>query len=483
MRILLLAWLALSVSASASDSFDRRAWLQDYATLKEALEKRYSNLAWFGSPEGGVDLPALDRRTLAALRTAASDDDAREAVLGFVRAFRDGHFSQLATPEPARGTSVAPPANAEYARNDPATGCAALAYAPFGRPQFSLPFESLPGFRLIADGITTPFRAGIVNGIGIVRIPNFEETSDQGLCFAAWKRDDLWDAGGKLDRARLRKVVEQGWYGALADVLKTFTTNGATAVIVDVGNNSGGDDSGDIAARLFTSKPLRSSPLWMTDDAATSNAYFDEEIGDLQEAEKLDPKSELVQNQLVAFKNGKAQLGAAKCSLHWVWRERRSWRGTCRRLAEAGTSGGPLAFLAPATVNNAEVARRLHWPSIIAPLWGAWRGPLYVLTDNRTYSAAEMFVAVLRNNDAAKVVGMRTGGDGCGFMNNPGPVILPHSGLRFRVPNCVRMRADGTDEVAGVPSDLPVFPLDGENTRARAARVLEVVRVSASAEK
>jgi hypothetical protein len=55
-----------------SGSFDRNSWLQDYAALKQALEKRYSNLAWFASPEGGVDLPALDRRTLAALNRRAA---------------------------------------------------------------------------------------------------------------------------------------------------------------------------------------------------------------------------------------------------------------------------------------------------------------------------------------------------------------------------------------------------------------------------
>ena len=60
-----------------------------------------------------------------------------------------------------------------------------------------------------------------------------------------------------------------------------------------------------------------------------------------------------------------------------------------------------------------------------------------------------MFAAVLRNNDAAKTIGARTGGDGCGFVDNRGLVILPHSGLRFRVPNCVRLRADGSGRSRG----------------------------------
>lgn len=456
--------------------FDRNAWLGDYAALKQALEARYANLAWFASPEGGVDLPALDRRTLAALQSAASDDDAREALLAFVRGFRDGHFSQLPAVEPAPAVKAAPPPNAELSRKDAATGCAALNYAPYNRPQFSLPFESLPGFRLIADGIGTPFRAGIVGGVGIVRIPAFEENADQGLCREAWKRRDVWEHG-KLNRNRLRHAVERAWYDALARDLRAFQSGGAKAVVVDIGANSGGDDSGDIAARLFTAKPLHSSPLWLSYDAAAATPYFDEAIGELREAAKLDPGSTIVQRTLAAFIARKEELTKATCTLDWVWRERRPWSGNgCRRLIEAGSAGGPLGFLAPDAVKNAEAGRRLHWPIAVAPLWGTWRGALYVLTDGRTYSAAEMFAAVLQNNGAAKIVGARTGGDGCGFIDYHDPVVLPHSGLRFRVPNCVRLRADGTDEVAGVSPDLPVLPREGENARARAMRVLEAVR-------
>ena len=479
MRPLTVALLAFALAAEGR-AFDRDAWLHDYAALKQTLEKRYANLAWFASPESGVDLPALERRTRAALDAATSDEDAREALLGFVRGFHDGHFSQVASLEPAPAQKVAPPPNPQYTRNDAATGCAALSYAPFGRPQFSLPFESLPGFRLIADGIHTPFRAGIVSGIGIVRIPNFEETADVGLCLAAWKRAEFWDANGKLKRDHLREVVTRGWYDALATLLRGFKSAGAAAVMIDIGNNSGGDDSGDIAARVFTAKPLRSSALYLSRETSAATPYFDEELGELKEAQQFDPASALVQSELAAFTKRKDDVKAdAGCALDWVWRERRAWSGNqCRRLIEAGSAGGPLAYLAPGAVKNAEVARRLHWPAVITPLWGSWRGPLFVLTDNRTYSAAEMFAAVLQNNGAAKIVGMRTGGDGCGFMDDPGPVTLPASKLRFRVPNCVRLRADGTDEVAGVSPDLPVLPTDGENNRARAMRVIDTVRGS-----
>jgi len=60
-------------------------------------------------------------------------------------------------------------------------------------------------------------------------------------------------------------------------------------------------------------------------------------------------------------------------------------------------------------------------------------------------------------------------------MQEAKPLVLPHSQLRFRIPDCVRLRADGSDEVAGVKPDLPVLPSEGESERARAARALAVI--------
>jgi hypothetical protein len=96
--------------------------------------------------------------------------------------------------------------------------------------------------------------------------------------------------------------------------------------------------------------------------------------------------------------------------------------------------------------------------------FGAWNGPAYVLTDNRTFSAAEMFAATMKDNGIAKTLGARTGGDGCGFMAKGDPLVLAHSQLRFRVPNCLRLRADGPHEVAGVDAGFPLAPM-----KARAA--------------
>jgi C-terminal processing protease CtpA/Prc len=106
---------------------------------------------------------------------------------------------------------------------------------------------------------------------------------------------------------------------------------------------------------------------------------------------------------------------------------------------------------------------------------GAWDGPVYLLTDSGTASAAEMFAALMQDRGIARTVGVRTLGLGCGSMVESAPFTLQHSHLSFRIPNCVRLRADGSDEVAGIKPDLPVLPAANESPRARAARVLAVI--------
>lgn len=461
--------------------FDPAPWLQDYASLKQALEMRYANLAWFGSPEGGVDLPALDRGTIDALRGARSETEARAALLAFVTAFHDGHFSvlpRLASTPTARPPQVPAPT---LLRQNAVDGCAAQGFGVGEDTRFSTPFEGLPGFHLIADGLSQPFRAGTLAADGdrpavaIVRIPVFR-SNHPSMCLQAWTRPEVWSPDGALLRDQLRNAMKQLWYETLAGLLRNFKAGGSKALIVDIGNVSGGNDSGDAVTRLFTGNAVRSSPLWMVQNEAASGAYFEEELQALQSAlASAGENKSAVERALAVFRRGKEKLDESNCHMDWVWRERRPWNTQrCRHLVAAGSSGGPLDTLAQGTIAN-EAATTLHWPAEVQPLWGSWTGPVYVLTNARSYSAAEMFAAVMQNNRAAKIIGRRTGGDGCGFMNDPRPLVLPNSKLRFRVPNCVRIKADGADEVTGVIPDIPVEAVAGERPVHFAARLLSAL--------
>ncbi|HEY0412111.1 MAG TPA: S41 family peptidase [Allosphingosinicella sp.] len=463
------AWLAgAAAPPSETPPFARTAWLEDYAALKAGMEDGYANLAWFGSPEGGVDLPALDRRTTKALEQADSDEEARLALGNFIASFHDGHLSQLPFLTAPLATPSAEPPKRDLAHVDAGEGCAALGYADRSQAAFSLPFESLPGFVMHADGVGSAVRAGIVavggRRIGIVRLKNFSRQQYPSACLRAWPASD---AKTRNDPEAFEKRVTRFWFEALAAQLRRFEAEGVAAVLVDVGANSGGDESADWAARLFTARPVVSARLLMA-AAKPATDYFDEQIAALKAAPGAQAGA-----GAAAFEARKPLVATRHCDMAWVWRERRPWgRSECSRLLDAGWASGAFNYLAPGSVGDPRVAALLYWPAQVERWRGSWRGATYLLTGATSYSAAEMFAAVMKDNGVARTIGTRTGGDGCGFMAEAEPLVLPHSRLRYRMPNCIRLRRDGTDEVAGIAPDLLVLPTQGESTRARAMRVL-----------
>jgi hypothetical protein len=463
--VLLLAAIVAASSAFAEQrSFDRKAWRQDYSTLKRELEQSYSHLAWAASPASGVDLPSLDRRTRLALDAARSDADAAAALVSFVAAFHDGHFAPTVTAEPS-GAGPEPPVRA--ADNDASAACAAAGYSPATRIAFSLPFESLQGFRMESDGIARAFRSGTIavgeHRVGLIRIPRFRSAEYPAICLATWPALDEMDAA---------------WLQELAARLAALRAEHLDAVLVDVGGNGGGNDLGEWAARLFTTRDVHSAPLLMHVGPLGAK-YMDEQLQGLNDALAAHPGDTKVEAALrpaiEAFERRKRASLQQSCDLSWVWREQRSFDPQkCSGLIDAGSASGAVDYLAPGNLAP-DAAAALYWASITDPMRGAWNGPVYLLTDSGSASATEMFAARMRDSGIAKTVGVRTLGLGCGSMVESAPFTLPHSHLSFRIPNCVRLRADGSDEVAGITPDLPVAPAAGESTRARAARVLMAV--------
>lgn len=465
----------------AGSGFRQVEWLEDFQQLKERLEREYVNLAWMASPQSGIDVPRLERRTREALAQAITDSEAQKALLDFVAGFHDGHLSPLARLA-APATSVAPePEDAVLVSADPRTGCAALGYAATSPVVFTLPFESLPGFVMLGDGLSDPFRSGLIPGpdghrIGLVRIQEFEPAAFPSLCTRAWAA--LEAAGRPLTRSAVEDAASDLWFAALAETLAKLREQKAAAVLVDVGRNSGGGDSGDWMPRMFTDRTVTSAPLWMV-DAPVSAKYFDEQIRSMSRGLAAKPREDgakALEQARRFFESAKTRIGKQRCDLSWVWTEQRPWKEEgCNNLLAAGSAGGFANSLPKGAYGDRDLASRLSWSATIETNFGAWTGPVYVLTDNRSFSAAEMFVATMKDNGIAKTLGARTGGDGCGFMADGDPLVLTHSQLRFRIPNCMRLRADGTDEVAGIAPDFPILPMQGESARSRAARALAAI--------
>jgi Peptidase family S41 len=468
-----------SAQSITDGAFSRDGWLADYSYLKVQLERDYSHLAWFGSPQGGVDLPALDRATRTALELASSNAEASAAITAFVASFHDGHFAPARSPESRPHASPEPPIVERSV--DARTACAAFGYAPNTRASFSLPFESLEGFELVSDGYTDPFRAGVIalegRRVALVRIPRFRPAEFPAVCGRAW--ESLRTRGIDPTRDAVLAIVDAEWLRALAERLTQLQIRKITALLIDVGGNGGGNDLGDWAVRLFTQVPVRSAPLLLSASLGAI-PYFDEQLGELERALTTnanlpDATRTALVRAIAEFNQRKHAATGAPCDMGWVWREQRPWgTSSCIRLIASGFASGALDYSEPGAIDSRAV-QALYWPAIADSLRGAWTGPAYVLTDANTGSAAEMFTALMHDRGIAKTVGMRTHGSGCGFMDDTDPIVLPHSGRAFNLPNCVRLRADGTDEVAGIAPDLPMLPQPGESARSQAARTLRTI--------
>ena len=135
---------------------------------------------------------------------------------------------------------------------------------------------------------------------------------------------------------------------------------------------------------------------------------------------------------------------------------------TCKWLGDGFYSTGLLQSA------RVEALRSKPWASLVfSPLQypyheGLWRGPLMVLVDQGTGSAAEQFAAELQDNHAAVVIGSPTVGAGCGHTDGGTPTTLTNSGAVLKLPDCLRMRSAGLNLASGVQPDVLVGLREGE---------------------
>lgn len=87
---------------------------------------------------------------------------------------------------------------------------------------------------------------------------------------------------------------------------------------------------------------------------------------------------------------------------------------------------------------------------------GVWTGPLAVLVDRRSASAAEEFVTLLKGSKRAVILGERTFGSGCGYIDGGHAFAFKAAPMHIMMPNCSRYTAEGVNEIEGIAPMLPV---------------------------
>ncbi|MCR5871510.1 MULTISPECIES: S41 family peptidase [unclassified Sphingomonas] len=441
-----LAGFALVVGSAQGQAraWDPAPWLADVAQMRAAFETKYANREWL-EQERGVAIARTFDQLAAQLRTAGSDAEARAILDRAIRGIGDGHVA-LRWPRPQSATPVMP-ATAP-APTSVASLCQSIGYdARKGRPGIA---SALLGYRALVD--KGALDAGVVatagETVGVLRIPVFDPHAFPQLCADAVAALQL-PIDKPCDDSCKNAVITHAYAALTRDMatrLGQLQAVGATSLLVDLTGNGGGSEWAEAAARMVTAKRLTSAPVGFVRGPHWAGTW-----GRLAELlhgwARTAPEAERAKLRALAEKADAARVAAeTPCAPDTG----------CQWLGRAGYATGLVGSAEPGEWLGSEWGAWVFSAGQHAYQEGAWRGPVMVLVDQETWSAAEQFTALLQDARVATIVGARTGGAGCGYTWGGTPTTLNHSGATLLLPDCARFRADGSNEVAGIVPDVTI---------------------------
>ena len=452
---LLIAAAALSLYGVCRfcGHLDRPAWQRDLDQLVDHLSTTYANLEW-NVEHRSVELSALLLETEHALAAARDDSQAEQALQGLLGAFADPHLRIRKRPRDLPNTAPVPPPTAEMG------GAEACGTMGFSDRDFEVAAAS-EGDRL-ADPAgpgaksfpTTLVPLGDGRLAAILRIGSFREEDYASTCSFAWER---FRAGirGECDAACqdrfLFSAVPNALLSALADRLEQLRHERIDLLVLDLRGNGGGSDWVEPAARMFGPDSMPCPRMHVIKHAHWTRQF--EEMRDAIARDLAEPArwgATEAHHLLIAKRRADQLLSETRepCERGPMWR---GYAPTCSLLTQGefyacGLFPHPPPGEFSAAGSRDSLSKALSYD--FRP--GVYLGPLVILVDHSTSSAAEYFTAMLEDAGRATVVGEKTKGAGCGYSNGGVPVDLANSGLRVEVPDCTRMRNAGTNEVEGI---------------------------------
>ena len=462
----LLAAILLLLCSASAQHFSPDPYLEDFHQLLSEMSVHYANLEWVAN-DRRTDLPKLKARTEERLRNARSAEEAHAAFARFIRGLGDGHV-EIRWPTPSSSQPDQHPAAKAF--------CERLGYDQQDNDG-GIDWSIFPGFKPIQGVDAADFPGGLLHlkgdTLGIVRIGLFSEHAHMALCHQAQKRL------AKAEDAQCTDTCEDDFEFAVGDLLtaalerrlRSLRAAGATRILVDITGNGGGTNWVEPAVRVMTDIPLKSpriafvkSDHWVVDLQKRLNVVSGEEL-----KQDFDPRTLLI---------GAADPLRDAVAHAWPDCDRSPlWTGAtlnCSQIYKPKLfTSGTLVYAKPGSFPNLKSRYILFNPLHYRYHEGANTLPLIVLVDDNTASSAEYFAAMLQDNHAATVVGTMTAGCGCGFTNGGIPTTLKNSHAEVRLPDCIRLRADGTNEVAGITPDI-LLPWTSHDSRYQHAVALKL---------
>jgi Peptidase family S41 len=467
-----LAFASGPAPTDAADAFDPAPWTADFEQIVGEMSSHYANLE-SAVTERKMDLPALKRRTEQRLAAAGSEAAAKRAIESFLNAFGDGHV-QIRWAAPAQAPSTAATA---------APVCNRLGYenATIG----GVRFETLPEFAAVAGDEARFFPGGVLRlgagrAVGTLRIELFAETAYLAACEPQAAALGLAPSAPCDERCEYRVQLAVGDELArlLARRARALRAAGATELLVDITGNGGGSNWVDAAMRVLAPKPVAAERFGFV-----RHPHWVRQLQNRLRAVREDLASTTDAGQRALLRSAETVYAKAldeaqrRCDVSDLWAGGPA--PACSMIVkDVLVATGALPYAAAGSLAGIRAHDVVFTPSRYRYEESANALPLSVVVDFGTGSAAEEFAATLQDDRAARIVGEATGGSGCGYTNGGIVATLTRSKAVLKLPDCVRFRADGTNEVAGVVPDrmVPFGTRDSPYQRAR-----KVMRALASA--
>jgi Peptidase family S41 len=466
-----LAVASGSAPAYAADAFDAAPWTADFEQIVSEMSAHYANLE-SAVTDRKMDLPALKRRTEQRLEAATSEAAAKRAIESFLNAFGDGHvrveWTARSAPSPAA---------------TPTPVCNRLGYE--NTAIGGIQFETLPEFAAVAGDEARFFPGGVLRldagrVVGTLRIQLFAETAYLAVCEPQAAALGLAPNAPCDERCEYRVQLAVG--DELARLLarrgRALRAAGATELLVDITGNGGGSNWVDAAMRVLAPKPVAAErfgfvrhPHWVSQLQNRLRSVRDELASTTDARQRT-----LLRAAETPYAKALSEA-EQRCDVSGVWTS--GALPACSMIVkDVLVATGALPYAAPGALVGIRAHDVVFTPSRYQYEQSANSLPLSVVVDYGTGSAAEEFAATLQDDRAARIVGEATGGSGCGYTNGGITATLTHSRAVLKLPDCVRFRSDGTNEVAGVVPDrmVPFGTRDSPYQRAR-----KVVRALAGA--
>lgn len=438
-----LATVTLASAAAGAPPLTPADWQADFDALLAGLASHYANFE-DQIRERRLELPALAARQRKALAEADDDPGRRAAMQVLLRQLRDPHVRIDWAPAAANAA--------------PEPVCAA---GSDGGGEGRLQWSRWPAFTPLAHDAARMFSAGLLRQpggrrLGLVRLGLFIESAFPAACAEAARALGLaTDAPCDAACAERRDAAAaRALDAALVSTVRALRAAGAAMLVIDITDNDGGSDWNEAVARRLAG-PLRSARIAMLKHPAWQE-WVDDRL------RKLGPDAP----EATTWRRLREQL-AQPCDLSAAWSD--------DGLA-TGARPLPCSTLVQGHLHTLSTTE--PWGPAVPP--GINRLPQVLLVNEEAHSAAEQFAALLQDNRKARVVGAVTPGAACGTFTSRGTgFTLPHSGAHVHVPDCVRLRADGSNERRGIVPDVmvPWAPSDSPWLRTvKAAQTLERLR-------